>query len=137
MIRMKGSISPSLRVFLTGCEIDRSPVACEAFNVRLQSGNLVLTPSRFKESEKKQGFVVPKEFRSLKTFAISVDAERERLLFDDHNIAFLKGNWHVGIDHAPFKEETPVYGAASTVRCVGFIVFEWGEPEIVAWAPCK
>jgi hypothetical protein len=53
-------------VFLTECEIDGSPVASEAFNVRPQSGNLVVTPFGFKESEKKQGFVVPNEFRSLK-----------------------------------------------------------------------
>jgi hypothetical protein len=66
-----------------------------------------------------------------------VDTGHERLLFDDGNIAFLKVNWHVGIDHAPVKEETPVYGAASTLRRAGFIVFEWGEPEIVAWARCK
>lgn len=66
-------LSSPLRVLLTGCEIDGSPVACQAFNLRRQSGNLVVTPSRFKESEKKQGFVVPKEFRSLETFAIGVD----------------------------------------------------------------
>jgi hypothetical protein len=47
-------LSDPLRVLLTGCEIDGSAVACQAFNVRLQSGNLVVTPSRFKESEKKQ-----------------------------------------------------------------------------------
>ena len=135
---MKGSISPSrCACSSTGCEIDGSPGACEAFNVQLQSGNLVVTPFRFKESEKKQGFVDSREFRSLETFAISVDTGHERLLCDDQNIAFLKGNWHVEIDHAPCKEETPVYGAASTLRRVGFIAFESGEPEIVAWAPCK
>ena len=32
-------LSEPLRVLLTGCEIDGSPVACEAFNVRLHSGN--------------------------------------------------------------------------------------------------
>lgn len=126
-----------LRVFLTACEVDGSSVPCDKLTIRLQSGNLTVTPTRFKESEKKQGFVVPAEFRSLKAFGVSVDTGHGSLLFTDQNIAFLKGYWRVGIDHAPFKASTPVYGAAATVPCVGFIHFEWGEPEVVAWAPCK
>jgi hypothetical protein len=130
-------LTEPLRVFLTVCEVDGISVPCDKLTIRLQSGNLTVTPKRFKESEKKQGFVVPAEFRSLKAFDVSVDTGHGSLLFTDQNIAFLKGYWRVGIDHAPFKESTPVYGAAATVPCVGFIHFEWGEPEVVAWAPCK
>jgi hypothetical protein len=130
-------LSEPLRVFLTACEVDGSSVPCDKLTIRLQSGNLTVTPTRFKESEKKQGFVVPAEFRSLKAFGVSVETGHGSLLFGDQNIAFLKGDWRVGIDHAPFKESTPVYGAAATLPCVGFIHFEWGEPEVVTWAPCK
>jgi len=49
----------------------------------------------------------PPRWTSVLTFefgtAISVDRGHERLLLDDQNIAFLKGNWHVGIDPAPFQ----------------------------------
>jgi TonB-like protein len=130
-------LSEPLRVFLTGCEVDGSSVPCDKLTIRLESGTLTVTPKRFKESEKKQGFVVPKEFRVLKAFGVSVDTGSGTLLFAEQNIAFLKGYWRIGIDHAPFKENTPVYGAAADLRCVGFIHFEWGEPEVVAWAPCK
>jgi len=130
-------VSEPLRVFLTGCEIDGSMIPCEGMIVRLRSGELIVTPTRFKESEKKQGFVVPKEFRSLKAFDVIVDTGHGSLLFQGQDIHFLKGYWHVGVDHAPLKEEGPVYGAARNASCVGFIVFEWGEPEVVAWSPCK
>jgi hypothetical protein len=130
-------LAEPLRVFLTACEVDGLSVPCEKLNIRLQSGDLAVAPARFKESEKKQGFVVPVEFRALKTFGVSVDTGQGNLLFTNQNIAFLKGNWRVGIDHAPFKENTPVYGTAATLPCVGFIHFEWGEPEVVTWAPCK
>ena len=130
-------LSEPLRVFLTTCEVDGLSVPCDKLTIRLQSGDMMVTPSRFKESEKKQGFVVPAEFRALKAFAVSVDTGHGNLLFNDQDIAFLKGNWRVGIDHAPFKENTPVYGTPATLPSVGFIHFEWGEPEVVAWAPCK
>ncbi len=130
-------LTEPLRVFLTACEVDGLPVRCDTLTIRLQSGSLTVTPTGFKESEKRQGFVVPAEFRSLKAFGVSVDTGHGSLLFADQNIAFLKGNWRVGIDHAPFKENTPVYGKAATLPCVGFIEFEWGEPEVLAWAPCK
>ncbi len=130
-------LTEPLRVFLTACEVDGSPVPCDKFTIRLQSGPLTVTPTRFKESEKKQGFVVPAEFRSLKVFGVNVNAGHGSVFFADQNIAFLKGNWRVGIDHTPFKENTPVYGKAATLPCVGFIEFEWGEPEVVTWARCK
>jgi hypothetical protein len=130
-------LTEPLRVFLTACEIDGSPVRCDRLTIRLQSGSLTVTPTRFKESEKRQGFVVPAEFRSLKAFGVSVDTGHGSLLFTDQNISFLKGYWRLGIDHAPFKEDTPVYGKAATLPCVEFIEFEWGDPEVLAWAPCK
>jgi len=129
-------VSEPLRVFLTACEIDGSSVPCETLVIRLNSGSLTITPSRFKDS-KREGFIVPTEFRSLKSFDVSVDTGHGKILFADRNIAFLKGDWRIGIDHAPFKEATPVYGTAATLNCVGFIVFEWGEPEVAAWAPCR
>jgi len=130
-------LSEPLRVFLTGCEVDGSPVPCDKLTIRLQSGSLTVTPARFKESEKKQGFVVPKEFRNLKSYSVSVEDGNMVFVLANEDISFLKGKWHVGIDHAPFKEETPIYNAPAALRCVGFVVFEWGEPEVVASAPCK
>jgi hypothetical protein len=43
----------------------------------------------------------------------------------------------VGIDHAPFKEDTDVYGAAARLQCIGYINFQWGEPEVLTWGECK
>jgi TonB family protein len=130
-------LSEPLRVFLTGCEVDGSSVPCEKLTIRLHSGSLTVTPTRFRESEKKQGFVVPKEFRTIKDFAVSVDTPGESFTASNQDISFLKGRWHVGIDHAPFKDETPLYSIPATVRCAGFIVFEWSEPERATWTPCK
>lgn len=130
-------VSEPLRIFLTGCEIDGAKTPCDRMTISLHSGNLNVAPTRFRESEKRQGFIVPKEFRSLKAFDVSIDTGHGRLLFAGQDIHFLKGYWHLGIDHAPLKEETPVYGAARAENCVGFIVFEWGEPEVVAWSSCK
>jgi hypothetical protein len=130
-------LSEPLRVFLISCDVDGSPIPCENLTIRLHSGSLNVTPVRFKESEKIQGFVVPKEFRTVKDFAVSVDTANGGFRVGNQDIAFLKGNWHVGIDHAPFKEETPIYNAPTTLRCAGFIHFQWGEPEVVTSAPCK
>jgi TonB family protein len=130
-------LSEPLRVFFTECEIDGSPVSCDQFTIRLQSGGLAVTPVRFKESEKKQGFVVPKEFRGLKNYSVSVDTGHGGFVLANADISFLKGKWHVGIDHAPFKEESPVYNAPAGLHCAGFVHYEWGEPEVIASAPCK
>jgi len=130
-------LTEPLRVFLTVCEVDGSSIPCDKLTIRLQSGKLSVAPKRFKEFEKKQGFVVPAEFRPLRTFEVSVDTGHGKLLFTNQDIAFLRGGWRVGIDHAPFKESTPVYGSATTLPCVGFIHFGWGEPEVVTWAPCE
>ena len=130
-------LSEPLRVLLTGCDIDGSPVACEKLAIRLQSGSMTIAPTRFKESEKKQGFVVPEEFRSLENFSVSVDTGHGSFVAANVHISFLKGDWHIGIDHAPFKEDTPINNAPATVRCAGFIRFEWGEPERIATGPCK
>jgi len=129
-------LSEPLRVFLTGCEVDGSPISCERFTIRLYSGSLTVTPTRFKES-KGEGFVVPKEFRDLKNYSVSIETGSESFRLVNENIGFLKGKWHVGIDHAPFKEETPIYDAPATLRCAGFIVYESGEPGVVASTPCK
>ena len=129
-------LSEPLRVFLTGCEVDGSPVPCEKLAIRLYSSSQTITPTRFKDS-KREGFIVPKELRTQKKFGVSVEIGGEKFMLADENIGFLKGNWRVGIDHAPFKEETPIYSAPATLRCAGFIVYEWGEPGVTASAPCK
>jgi hypothetical protein len=131
------NLSEPLRVFLSKCEVDGLSVACEKFTFRLSSGNLTTIPVRFKDNENKQGFAVPPEFRTLKNFSVNVGAGSGSFVLTNMDIGFLKGKWHVGIDHAPLKENTPVYGTAATLQCVGFIHFEWGEPEAVTWAPCK
>jgi len=130
-------LSEPLRVFLTKCEIDGSSVPCDQLMFHLYSDSLTVIPKRFKESEKRQGFVVPKEFRILKKFGVNVEIKNGSFMLANEDIGFLKGNWHVGIDHAPFKEETPIYNAPATLLCAGFIVFEWGDPESVTSAPCK
>ena len=129
-------LSEPLRVFLTRCEVDGSPVACENVTIRLNSGSLTVTPTRFKES-KQEGFVVPREFRNLKNYSVSIEIGNESFRLANEDIGFLKGKWLIGIDHAPFKEETPIYDAPGALRCAGFIVYEWGEPGVVASASCK
>lgn len=129
-------LSEPLRVFLTACELDGSSVPCDRVKVVLSSGSSVVTPDRFRESADKQGFVVPKEFRSAKSFNVSINLDG-REFTSTNNGGFLKGKWRVGIDHRPFKEQTPVYNVPERIGCVGFIHFEWGEPEVVATAPCK
>ena len=104
--------------------------------MELSVDSSVITPERFRESADKQGFVVPKGFRSAKSFNVSFNIDgKEFANTNDGN--FLKGKWRVGIDHRPFKEQTPVYNIPEKIRCVGFILFEWGEPEVVATAPCR
>jgi TonB family protein len=129
-------LSEPLRVFLTSCEIDGSSVPCERLTIRLYSGSLIVTPKRFKEP-KREGFVVPQEFRTLKKFGVRVETGNETFMLANEDIGFLKGKWHVGIDHAPFKEETPIYNAPTALRCAGFIAYEWGEPGVVVSAPCN
>jgi hypothetical protein len=130
-------LSEPLRVYLNSCEIDGSSVACERFTIRLQSESFAVTPTRFKESDKKQGFVVPEEFRSLKNLSVNVDTGQGRFAIAKLDIGFLKGSWHLGIDHAPFKDGSPIYNAPTALRCAGFIEFEWGEPEVVVTRPCQ
>jgi TonB family protein len=129
-------LSEPLRVFLTGCEYDGSPISCERATFRLYSGSLIVTPTRFKESNR-EGFIVPREFRSLKSYSLTVEIGNASFKLANEDIGFLKGKWHVGIDHAPFKEETPVYDTPAALRCAGFIVYEWGEPGVVASTPCQ
>lgn len=130
-------LSEPLRVFLTSCEIDGSHVPCEQMKIQLHSGTLSMVPQRFKESDGKQGFFVPKEFRSLKTVDVNVDTGGARFTLASLDGHFLKGEWRVGIDHAPFKEDTGLYSMPDTVRCAGFVHFEWGEPEAMVWSRCN
>lgn len=139
-------IDPS-RVFLTGCEIDGAPVPCEKLEILLKSNGPSVVPTRFKESEHKQGFIVPEDFRSQENFDVSVQTGQGKFTVSKLNIGFLKGDWHVGIDHAPFKEGTPIsydalkapssdaLKAPSSFRCIGFVVFE-GEPGVVTYIKC-
>jgi len=94
-------LSEPLRVFLTACEIDGSTVPCEGIRLQLYYGTLVMTPVRFRE-EKKQGFVVPAEFRSLKSFGVKVANGKTSADLSGIDISFLKGKWRIGIDHSPF-----------------------------------
>lgn len=126
-------LSEPLRVFLTGCEVDGSTVPCERLTIRLYSGSLVVTPTRFKEG-KREGFVVPQEFRTIKKFSVRVGTVSGDFTIANEDIGFLKGRWHVGIEHAPFKKDLPMYNA---LGCAGFIVYEWGEPGITVSAPCE
>ena len=128
-------LSEPLRVFLTACELDGSRVPCDRVKVELSLGSSVVTPERFRESAEKQGFIVPKGFRSVKSFDVRFNVEGTEFTVTNDG-AFLKGMWRVGIDHKPFKEETPVYDVPEKISCVGFIHFQWGEPEVVATAPC-
>ncbi len=129
-------LSEPLRVFLAACELDGSSVPCDRVKVELSVDSSVITPERFRESADKQGFVVPKEFRSVKSFNVNfnIDGREFASTIDG---GFLKGKWRIGIDHRPFKEQTPVYNVSEKISCVGFINFEWGEPEIVATEPCR
>jgi TonB family protein len=131
-------IDPS-RVFLTACEMDGAPVPCEKLEISLKSSLRSVVPIRFKESEQKQGFLVPEDFQSQENFDVSVETGRGKFTVAKLNIGFLKGEWHVGIDHAPFKEGTPVSDQALKappgIRCIGFVVFE-GEPGVVTYTKC-
>lgn len=130
-------LSEPLRVFLTACEIDGRGVPCDEFTIRLFSGGLTIAPTRFKESEKKQGFLVPQDFRSVGAFGVKVDTPKGSFALSGQDVGFLKGKWHLGVDHAPFKDGGPLYGAAADVQCAGFVIFEWGEPETVTSTTCN
>jgi hypothetical protein len=105
--------------------------------VILSLGSLAVTPERFRESAEKQGLVVPKEFRSLKNFNVTFKIDGGEFTVVNLDRGFLKGKWRVGIDHRPFKEQTPFFDVAKNTSCVGFIEFQWGEPGVSAMAPCK
>jgi hypothetical protein len=130
-------LSEPLRVFLTACELDGALIPCDLVKIELRSGSTTIVPETFRESAEKQGFVVPKEFRAVKSFDVTVDIRGKTFTAADVHADFLKGKWRVGIDHRPFKDHTPVYGLPDTVTCVAFVHFQWSEPERVVWAPCK
>lgn len=128
------------RVFLTECSIDGSPVQCGRLTIALRSSGRKVTPSRFKDSEQAQGFLVPAAFRTLKDFEVVVKTGSGTFAIPKLDVGFLKGEWHVGVDHAPFKEGTPIsydtLKAPPSIHCIGYIVFE-GEPGVVAFRMCK
>ena len=128
--------SEPLRVFLDRCEVDGSPVDCDQFTIRLQSGSTTVTPKRFKEPEK-QGFVVPTDLRSKNSFDLIVETRGTTSTIKEIHPNYLKGNWRIGVDHAPLKELTPVYGVSKLVHCLGFVEFLWTEPGIVYWRVCN
>jgi hypothetical protein len=101
--------------------------------IKLKSDNFKMTPARFKESGKRQGFVVPRKFRKLMRFGVVVTTSKGFVSPSDIDIALLKGNWRVGIDHAPFQEEFRYL--AKGQRCFGFIHFRCPEPECIVTAP--
>ncbi len=129
-------LSDPLRVFLTACENNRSPIPCEEMKIRLRSGTSTVTPVRFKDSDTRQGFVVPEELRSVKSVDVTIDAGGTAFTVPDLDAHFLKGKWRVGIDHTPFKDDTDLYNMPGTVHCAGFIHFQWGEPEAIVWHRC-
>jgi TonB family protein len=130
-------LSEPLRVFLTGCEVGGSPIPCEKMTIHLRSGASTVTPKRFSDPGQKAGFVVPKELRSGTNFDLLIDAGTERSAIMGIHPNYLKGDWRIGIDHAPFKENTPVYGLPESVHCVAFVVIQWTEPGAVYWGACK
>ena len=83
--------------------------------------------------------MVPDEFRSLKHFELGVDTGHGSITIPNLDIGFLKGEWQIGIDHKPFKEDTPVSDDAKKVppdiQCVGYVEFE-GEPGVISWRKC-
>ncbi|MCU1306397.1 MAG: hypothetical protein JWN45_1092 [Acidobacteriaceae bacterium] len=130
-------MSEPLKVFLTRCEIDGSAVSCQQMALRIHSKSLNLNPVRFTESEERQGFVVPKEFRNLKSFGLTVESEKGAFTIEDIDGSFLKGKWRLGIDHHPFKESSGLYGLSENLRCVGYVHFQWSEPEPMVWTACR
>ena len=130
-------LSEPLRVFLTACELDGGNVPCDRVTVILSSGSVGVVPERFRESADKQGFIVPNELRSARNFNVTFKIGGSEFAVTNNDGGFLKGRWRVGIDHKPFKEGTPVYDVPKKISCMGFIVFEWGEPEVETSTPCK
>jgi hypothetical protein len=104
--------------------------------VRIHSKTLNFDPERFRESEEREGFVVPTEFRNVTTFGLTIESEKGAFSIDGIDVSFLKGKWRVGIDHQPFKESSGLYGLSEKLRCVGYIHFQWLEPERIVWTAC-
>jgi hypothetical protein len=127
-------LSEPLRVFLTQCEADGSMVPCDKVSITLISDALRLKPARFR-SDGREGFIVPAEFRKLGKFGAIAETPKGTFSVSDVNGNYLKGDWRVVIDHAPFQENLRYL--ANGQSCVGLIHFQWGEPEVLAVGPCQ
>jgi hypothetical protein len=130
-------LSEPLKVFLTACKIDGAPIPCEDIAIELHSDALAVSPVRFKESEMAQGFVVPREFRSVQKFDVDVVTRSGTFVLRDVDSHFLRGKWQIEVDHAPFKKDSGLYNLPNSVQCAGSIHFQWGEPESILWHVCK
>ncbi|MDT8068391.1 MAG: energy transducer TonB [Terriglobia bacterium] len=127
-------LSEPLRVFLTGCEVDGVMQPCKNISIELDAGELKAKPQIIKEGDKTV-FVVPKEFRNAKTFGVTVQTPKGGFSLAELHGSFLKGKWRIVIDHKPFQEENRYMTKGRD--CIGFIHFQWSEPERIASAPCK
>lgn len=127
-------LSEPLRVFLTRCEADGVSMPCSKLTITLTSGRLEVRPKTFSEQDGRTGFVVPTDFRGLNNFGVVIDTPKGAFTLQDVDASFLKGKWHVIIDHSPFQEEWRYL--AHGQQCMGIIHFEWSEPETLAVTTC-
>lgn len=127
-------LSEPLKVFLTACEVDGASLPCDDITIRLVNRGMEISPERFKLPDGRQGFIVPAVLRNAAKFGIVVRTSRGTFSVIDENVSFLKGNWRLAIDHAPFQEEWRYL--AHGERCFGLIEFQWGEPETLVRVPC-
>jgi len=127
-------LSEPLRVFLTSCEVDGVPLPCEQVSIELNSGDLKARPEIIDQKGKK-AFIIPKEFRSAKTFGVVVQTPKGSFSLPELHGSFLKGKWRIVIDHKPFQEENRYM--TKGISCIGFIHFQWSEPERLASSPCE
>ena len=127
-------LSEPLRVFLTHCDADGISMPCSEVSISLSSGRLEVRPKTFSEPDGRTGFIVPTDFRALKNFGIEINTPKGAFTLRAVDASFLKGKWHIIIDHSPFQEEWRYL--AHGQQCLGIINFEWGEPELLSVATC-
>jgi hypothetical protein len=128
-------LTKPLRVFLIACEVDGTQIPCERFSIELIGPALRLTPEIVRDGAGNKSFVIPKQLRELKTFGVDVKTPRGTFAIRELHGSFLKGKWHVGIDHSPFQEDNRHMAQGRT--CFGFIHFQWSEPERIVSASCE
>jgi hypothetical protein len=127
-------LSEPLRVFLTSCEVDGAPLPCEQVSIELESDGVKARPEIIDQSGK-TAFIIPKEFRSAKTFGVVVRTPKGGFSLSELHGSFLKGKWRIVIDHKPFQEANRYM--TKGLSCIGFIHFQWSEPERLASSPCN